>query len=266
MKICLVNMNSAHGDKDKNLQIMEQHIENALKIASDVDTIVFPELAATGYLLEKNLASIAENIDGRCVKKSQELARKYRVNLIAGFIEDSNTDKPYNSAFVINKIGKLITTQHKNHMFTSIREEDFYAPARELRIFELDGWICGLAICMDIRFPRLFESLAHSGAELIFVPANWVKGENKFAMLKFLTQTRAVENQIFCATVDRTGRDPNTEYTGSWMLADPLGNDIAETVENIYHIGIVEKEKISSVRQLIPLRPVWKEQYKIRKI
>lgn len=266
MKICLVNMQIAWKNKKENLRLINDHIKHALKIDSNIDTIVFPETSCTGYILEESANKLAEDKNEYCVKEIKKLAKKYAINIIAGFIEQSKNKKPFNSAFVANKKGKLAAIYHKNHLFSQASEEKYYSPGKELTLFNLDGWTCGLAICMDIRYPRLFEILADNDAELIFVPANWIKGENKFQMLKFLTKTRAVENQIYCAMVDRFGKDPNTQYTGSWMLADPLGNDVSVTYDKIYHIGEIKKQKIKAVRKMIPLKLSFKSDYKINKL
>jgi len=130
-----------------------------------------------------------------------------------------------------------------------------------LQLFDLDGWKCGMALCFDIRFPILFQTLADAGAEIIFIPSNWTKGENKFEMLKAYTQVRAAENQVYCATVDRSGKDPYFEYTGSWMLSDPIGTDVSTTYETIYHIGEVKKERIEEIRKKLPLKPSFKDSY-----
>jgi predicted amidohydrolase len=259
-------MSPAWKNKEENLKLIEQHIKKALELAQDLDTLVFPELACTGYVLENNLNTIAENKGGELMEAIKNLAKRYQINLIIGFIEFNGKDKPYNSIFVVSKAGELAGFYRKIHLANFVGENKFYSAGKELSVFNLDGWKCGLAICFDIRYPRLFEALAQSGAEIVFIPANWIKGENKFAMLKFLTQTRAAENQIFCGMVDRAGSDPNTEYTASWMLADPLGNDISQNFENIYHIGVARKEKIAEVRKMIPLRPSFKDSYIINKI
>lgn len=256
-------MDIAWKDKQKNLQLIEKHIKNAQIIDKKIDTIILPELSCTGYILDNSAQDLAEDKNEYCITQTKILAKKYNINIIAGAILKSNNQKPYNSTFIINKKGKLINIYNKNHLFSSVKEENFYTKGEGIATFNLDGWKCGLAICMDIRYPRLFESLASNGAEIIFIPCNWVKGENKFKMLKFLTKTRAVENQIYCASIDRKGSDENTAYTASWMLADPLGNDVSQTYKKIYHIGEVKKEKIKDVRKMIPLKTSFKKDYKL---
>ena len=264
MKIALVNMNISWKNKIKNIQKQEKHIQELKKIDKKIETIIFPELACTGFVLEKKLEDIAENKNGYCIKETKKLAKKYKVNIINGFIQKNKNKKPYNSLFVIGKNGELKTIYNKNHLFTQNNsEENFYSKGEKLSIFKIGKWKCGIATCFDIRFPRLFEKLAQNGAEIIFISSNWIKDKNKFKMLKTLTQARAIENQIYITNIDRIGFDPNALYTGSWMFSDPIGLDISKTYKKIYHIGEIKKEKIKEIRKKIPLQISWKEKYKL---
>ena len=263
MKICLVNMKIEWCKKEENLLIMEKHIQESRNIEKNIDTIIFPELSCVGYVLENGLAKYVENMYGYCVKKTCELAKKYKINIIAGFLEKSINEKPYNTSFAVNKNGDVVGKYRKNHLFSQSDEVKLYSAGENLCIFDFDGWKCSIALCFDLRFPRLFEALAVNGADIIFVPANWVKGDNKFEMLKIYTQTRAGENQIYCSSIDRIGKDPYFEYSGYWMLSDPIGNDVSETYGDVYHIGEVHKENINSIRKMLPLQPSFKNEYKI---
>ncbi len=261
MKICLVNMNIAWKNKEENLLSMGKHIQKAKSIDSKIDTIVFPELSCIGYVLDETADKYSEKMDGNCVQGIQKMAKKYNVNIISGFLEKSDNGKPYNAVFATNKKGGMAGKYRKNHLYSESDEIKLYSAGEDLALFDLDGWKCGLAICFDIRYPRLFEALADNGAEVIFIPANWTKGENKFEMLRVYAQARAGENQIYCATVDRVGQDPYFEYTGSWMLSDPIGNDVSLKHDGIYHIGEIKKERIEEIRKRLPLKPSFKNKY-----
>ncbi len=253
-------MDIAWKNKEENLLSMEKHIQKIKNICTDIDTIVFPELGCTGYVLDETADEYSEDTKGFCVRKTQMLAKKYNINIISGFLEKNNT-QPYNTAFAINRLGELVGKYRKNHLYSESEEINLYSKGEALNLFEFDGRKCGMAICFDIRYPRLFEKLATCWAELIFIPANWTKGENKFEMLKAYTQARAGENQIYCATVDRTGKDPYFEYTGSSMLSDPIGIDVSTSYDELYHIGEVKKERIEEIRNKIPLKASFKENY-----
>ena len=191
MKICLVNMDIVWKGKKENLSSMEKHIQRVKEINADVDTIVFSELGCLGYVLDETANENSEDMEGYCARETQKLSAKYNVNIISGLLEKNANSKPYNTAFAVNKIGELVGKYRKNHLYTESDEINLYAKGAELNLFDLDGWKCGIALCFDIRFPRLFQALADAGAEIIFIPSNWTKGENKFEMLKAYTQARA---------------------------------------------------------------------------
>lgn len=248
-------------NKENNLLFIEKHIQKIKSLVSEIDTIVFPELSCIGYVLDETISDFSENINGYCVSMTQQLAAQYGVNIISGFLEKNSTDRPYNTTFVVNKQGELVGKYRKNHLYSESKEINLYSRGEGVSLFDLDGWKCGMGICMDMRYPRLFETLANAGAELIFIPANWTKGENKFEMLKSYIQVRAGENQVYCASVDRIGKDPYFEYTGSWMLSDPIGVDITTTYDDIYHIGEAKKERIDEIRKKLPLKDSYREIY-----
>jgi len=177
--------------KKENLSSMEKHIQKVKEINADVDTIVFPELGCLGYVLDETANEQSEDMQGYCVRETQKLATKYNVNIISGLLEKNANNKPYNTAFAINRVGELVGKYRKNHLYTESDEINLYAKGAELNLFDLDGRKCGIALCFDIRFPRLFQALADAGAEIIFIPSNWTKGENKFEILKAYTQARA---------------------------------------------------------------------------
>ena len=77
---------------------------------------------------------------------------------MAGFIQKNGDYKPFNSAMVVSKNGELITTYSKNHLFSQCPEPVMYSVSHKLELFELEGWKCGIFICFDNRYPRLFEA------------------------------------------------------------------------------------------------------------
>ena len=87
MKICLINFDAAWKDKQKNLEKKEELIEKALEKQPDTSLIVFPEMSLTGYILDKDIYNLAEDVDGPSIQAVKALAVKHSVNLIFGFIE-----------------------------------------------------------------------------------------------------------------------------------------------------------------------------------
>lgn len=260
MKVCTVNFDSDWLDIKANLSKMEEDILIILKKQKDVDTIVFPELNTSGYIIEETLQSVAEKRDGQLISQIKKLSKKYNVNIIGGFIEE---DKGlfYNSAFVINKNGELVIVYRKNHLFTQSAELDLYTPGDNIKIFELDGVRCGIYICFDIRYPRLFESYKKHDTELMFGIYAWPKGRNKKDIFKFLIKARAHENQFFIVAVDKAGEDKNAIYESNYISVNPLGEEIGE-YEDKYNFVEIDKTIVNDIEKMLPLKDGWKEKYK----
>ena len=182
--------------------------------------------------------------------------------IICGLIEKNGSDNPYNTAVVVSKDGELIASYRKNHLFTGGDEPRYYSAGKELVVFELEGWKCGLSICFDIRFPRLFETYKKAGVECMFSGNNWVDGRNKPAILENLVKARAHENQYYFIAVDRSGKDPSTMYYGTSVFSNPFSEDVARR-NGIYSYAEISKDDIQTLKQSLPLEDSFKSDYQL---
>ena len=90
---------------------------------------------------------------------------------------------------------------------------------------ELDGWRIGLLICYDVEFPETVLNLALAGADFVAVPT--ALGPPFDIVATHMVPTRAVENQVFLAYVNRCGNENGLEYIGLSCVVGPDGSDIA---------------------------------------
>jgi omega-amidase len=262
MNIATVAHNTIWKDIEANIKATDQHISHVLGRQSNTDIILFPEISLSGIVEEESNKDIALTVE-EMLAKLAPLAIKHKVAFICGFIEKNHTEKPFNSVIAISKDGKLLANYSKNHLFTQSAEPDFFSTGDGLATFELGGWKCGLSICFDIRFPRLYATYKSAGVECVFVANNWVKGRNKPGILEHLVKTRAHENQYFMVAVDRTGHDPTTEYSnGVTVISNPYAEDIA-TRDGIYSYATLDKKEIETLSSMLPLAGSFKEKYKL---
>ncbi len=264
MKVCLINFDAKWKDKEANIQKKEMLIQKVMWYDSDTDIIVFPELSLTGYVLDSDAAVLAEEKDGNSIRKIAALAREYSVAILFGFIERNTEGKPYNSVAVISKTGELITTYRKHHLFSQGKEGTVYTPGDTLSIFEL-AWVrCGISICFDLRYPRLYEAYKKAWVECIFTSAAWVDGRNKPDIFHSLTKARSGENQIYMASVDCIGTDMNNNYRGNAIISNPYCEDIRETIDHIFHFAVIEKNIITNLSEKMPLSTGYKDTYTVQ--
>lgn len=262
MNIATVASDTVWKDAKANIKVTEKHVARVMELHPKTDVILFPEISLAGFIIDESNMDVAESMDGYCVDEIKRIAKKYAVALICGMIEENPKGKPYNTQFVVTKEGVLLAKYHKNHLFTGLREIDVYAPGETLTTFELAGWKCGIAICFDNRFPRLFEAYKKVGVECIFCPCNWVYGRNKPAIFENLAKVRAHENQCFYVSVDRSGSDPNTSYHGISIISNPYCEDVA-IHDGIYSYAEIDKEEIAAITKAVPLTKSFKSSYKL---
>lgn len=263
MKVATVAHNTIWKDVEANIQAIDEHIAHVLESQPDTDIILFPEISLAGVVEEDINKDIALSVD-EVVVKLAPIAQKHNVALICGFIEKNGSDKPFNSIVAVSKGGELLASYSKNHLFTQSNEPDFYSPGNNLATFELNGWKCGLSICFDIRFPRLYATYKAAGVECVFIANNWVEGRNKPAILEHLVKARAHENQYFVVAVDRTGSDPTTGFCdGVTVISNPYAEDIAAR-DGIYSYATLDKKEIESLSKMLPLSDSFKPEYVLK--
>ena len=105
----------------------------------------------------------------------------------------------------------------------TFRESDHVKPGNETVVFDAADVTIGLSICFDIRFPELYRSLSHAGADLVFVPSAFTVPTGK-AHWEILLRARAIENLCYVAAPAQIGQHiPGRTSYGKSMIVDPWG-------------------------------------------
>ena len=206
---------------EKNLKKMESLLESV-----SADLIVLPELAVSGYLFnsEEEVKSIAEDPNnGPTVTLFQKLAKQQNTSYVVGFAEKTKNGI-YNSAMLVNP-DTSIHIYRKAHLFFE-EKKWFKAGDTGFKVFRAKNNVkVGLMICFDWIFPESARSLALAGAQIIAHSANLVLPWCQQAML-----TRSLENGVFSATANRTGKETNGDkvlnFTGMSQIVDTKGQII----------------------------------------
>ncbi|ANU14285.1 Aliphatic amidase amiE [Planococcus halocryophilus Or1] len=248
MKIACVQMDIVFGKPEKNYQ----QVLNYLTEAADngADTIVLPEMWNTGYALTE-LNMLADNTN-RTVEMLKKFAKEKSVNIVGGSVSTEKNNGFYNTMYVVNKKGELVSEYDKAHRFGLMDEHIHLEEGDTLGTFKLDNVVYGGVICYDIRFPEWIRAQALNDAKLIFVSAEWP--EPRIDHWRTLLQARAIENQCFIVGVNRIGSDPNNVFGGSTMVIAPWG-EIRLDMKKEEGIGYVEidLQEVEEVRKRIPV-------------
>ena len=250
MKICCVQMDVCAAEPKQNFARAESLIREAAK--SQPDVILLPELWNTGFAPKAINPAQADEDGARTKALCGSLAKELGVNIVAGSVLAKKADTLFNTAYVFDRTGDCVAEYDKTHLFSLSGEGESYAAGDRLVTFPLDGVICGILICYDLRFPELARVLALSGVKVLLIPAEWRKVATK--QMRALLDARAIENQVFAALCNGCGEAFGTEFGGSSAIVDPLGNVLAEAGEGEEIIfSSIDLEAQKRIREELPV-------------
>ncbi|MFQ6673030.1 MAG: carbon-nitrogen hydrolase family protein, partial [Candidatus Tectimicrobiota bacterium] len=148
----------------------------------------------------------------------------------AGFVErDSASGRLHNCYILVDRQGAVVATYRKLHRWWH-REREFFTAGDRFGLADTEFGRLGIMICYDGRFPEVARALTLEGAQLIVWPQHWPwPPYARPQHLEILGRSRAIENSVYVATVNRTGRDQaeGIVYCGHSFIADPLGDFVA---------------------------------------
>ena len=228
MKISILQMKLELGNISANLDTLTRMLPQAMLRRPDV--ILLPELWNTGFY-PKPITDYADP-DGTSIRSTlSALAAKYQVNLVGGSIANRIGEHVFNTSYVLDRTGQLLSTYHKTHLFSPSGENKDFTAGDALHTYFIDGVKCATVICYDLRFPELIRQLALEDIAILFVPAAWPI--ERLMHWQTLTRARAIENQIFVAAANGTGLLSNSFHLGGHSrIIDPWGEILAESAED----------------------------------
>ncbi|MFU0885594.1 deaminated glutathione amidase [Kluyvera sichuanensis] len=149
--------------------------------------------------------------------------------------------------------GEVIAHYHKLHLYDafSILESKRVDAGEALPpLIEVEGFKVGLMTCYDLRFPELAMTLALQGAEILALPAAWVRGPLKEHHWATLLAARALDTTCYLVASGECG----TRNIGQSRIIDPLGVTLAgATAESQLIISDIQHEHLLHVRQQLPV-------------
>ncbi len=253
-KIAVVQLRASN-DKAENLERILDFIRHAANKGAQL--CAFPEFMmfyTTSKQSSRELASLAETINGNFVKKITGAARQNKIQVVGTLYEKSKRkDRVFDTSFFITKSGKLASIYRKIHLYDALgfKESKKLAPGSKIAPpFRSSIGKIGMLICYDLRFPEMSRTLASSGSEILVVPSAWVKGQGKEEHWITINKTRAIENGCYVIAPDQVGNI----YCGRSLVVDPYGKILLD-MKKKEGIGFadIENDKVEQTRRLLPL-------------
>jgi predicted amidohydrolase len=157
-----------------------------------------------------------------------------------------------NTAVAVDSTG-VIASYRKQHLYDAFgqAESEWIEPGEiaDPETFVVDGLRFGLMTCYDLRFPEAARTLVDAGAEVLVVPAEWVRGPLKEHHWETLIAARAIENTVYVVAADHTP----PIGVGRSMIVDPRGVVVAALgTETDVTVGWATRDRIAEVRAANP--------------
>jgi len=237
-------------DRDANLAVMRGLAATAARRGATL--VVYPEYSS--YFtptMGPDWIAAAEAVDGAFAQGLAAIAAAEGITVVAGMLEAAG-DKAHNTVLAISSTGERLALYRKLHLYDAFgAKESQWIAAGEFAIetFEWAGFTVGLQTCYDIRFPEVTRALVDAGADLVVVPAEWVRGPLKEQHWRTLLTARAIENTVYLAAADHAP----PIGAGNSMILDPMGVElvtIGETTD--VAIAFPSRQRIDDVRVVNP--------------
>jgi len=249
---------TASSSKEENLAKAETFVRLAAERGAAL--VVLPEVFSWRGPRAEEPAQV-ESVPGPTSERLGELARRYRLYLLAGsFLEKTDEPRSYNTSLFLNPEGQILAHYRKIHLFdvdipgqVRVKESDTKKPGQALVACETPLGIFGLSVCYDLRFPELYRGLANRGAEVIFVPSAFTFPTGA-AHWEPLLRARAIENQTYIIAPNQIGKNAHgfADY-GNSMIIDPWGKVIARAADKECFITAeIDRDYLEKVRRELP--------------
>lgn len=205
----------------------------------DADIVCLPELFMTRYFPQNASGKPAhwEIIPGEVTRTLSEIAKKYRIILVAGSICEYSNNRFYNTSLVFDSDGRLLGRYRKMHLPQDecFYERNYFSPGNlGYRVFKTSIGNIGVSICYDQWFPETARINTLMGADIIFYPSaigvvdgiDQEEGDWKEAWIT-VHRGHAISNAIIVAAVNRAGKEGRINFWGSSFICDSFGKILA---------------------------------------
>ena len=226
------------------------------------DYVLTPENTNLLELSTKKLFANTAREDGNpALERFTGLAGDLGIWLHIGSIAVKLSDeKVANRSYLISPDGEIVAHYDKIHMFDvdlpggeSYRESKNYQPGNKAVLADLPWGRLGFSTCYDLRFPALYRTLAHAGADFITVPSAFTKTTGEVHW-HILLRARAIETGCYIFASAQGGlHEVGRETYGHSLIVTPWGETIAEAgVAPAVIFADIDTQRVAEARARIP--------------
>jgi len=240
-RVGLAQINPTVGDLEGNKRKILRFIDEARR--KNVDMVVFPELAITGYP-PKDLLFRKRFVEKNRLVLDEIIGYSSEITVVVGFVDVGEAVEPvnrydpsafpglpklFNAAAVVDD-KELVGVQHKKYLpsYDVFDEKRYFTPAETCEVFRVGDTRLGVTICEDIWVDHgPVESLARKGAELIVNISASPFYVGKTGVRARIVSKRAKENNVPLVYVNMVGGQDDLVFDGRSLVSNPFGELVA---------------------------------------
>ena len=237
-RVAIAQVDLCVGDIGGNTELVLEYISRA-RDSAGADTIIFPELALTGYppedlLLRPHFHVQVEQALQRVMRGSQG------ISVILGYPTQKET-RLYNSCSLVRD-GEIITTYHKRNLpnYGVFDEKRYFTEGEELNLVETPDLKVALSVCEDLWTEDHVSEAAGAGVQLLININASPYHTDKSSVREELLKRRAVDYNIAIIYVNLVGGQDELVFDGGSLVIDCRGEFVFKAPQFEQGLYLVE--------------------------
>lgn len=191
---------------EKNVEICASLMAQAAE--NEVSLFVLPEalLARDDHDADLSVKS-AQLLEGEFLGRLRRESKRNMMTTILTIHVPSTPGRAWNMLVAL-QAGNIVARYAKLHLYDAfaIQESRHVDAGNEIApLLEVEGMKVGLMTCYDLRFPELALAQALQGAEILVLPAAWVRGPLKEHHWSTLLAARALDTTCYMVAAGECG-------------------------------------------------------------
>ncbi|ENC7362574.1 hydrolase, partial [Escherichia coli] len=191
---------------EKNAEICASLMAQAAE--NDVSLFVLPEalLARDDHDADLSVKS-AQLLEGEFLGRLRRESKRNMMTTILTIHVPSTPGRAWNMLVAL-QAGNIVARYAKLHLYDAfaIQKSRRVDAGNEIApLLEVEGMKVGLMTCYDLRFPELALAQALQGAEILVLPAAWVRGPLKEHHWSTLLAARALDTTCYMVAAGECG-------------------------------------------------------------
>ncbi|CCJ71247.1 Putative amidase [Cronobacter condimenti 1330] len=217
------------------------------------DLLVLPEALLARSDNDPDLSvKSAQRLDGAYVRQLCEQSAGNSLTTLLTLHIRTTEGRAANTLLALRG-GEIIAQYQKIHLYDAFAmQESRLVDAGDTLppLIDVAGMKVGLMTCYDLRFPDMALSLALAGADVLALPAAWVRGPHKTHHWATLLAARALDTTCYLVASGECGN----RNIGQSRVVDPLGITIAAAAEDPALIfAELSPQRVAQVREQLPV-------------